>query len=145
MAFSLHTVLKLINDWNLEYVHSLSANFIGLLKVKMLLFWRRYWDIYLVHTCVFFGASPISNLFCMVHYKFSFFFLVDEVTKIPKCYVIVYLLFYISKFSSCPSSLAKCKNGRNGNANHATYFSYFGSFDEKTNLPKWHEISTNDR
>ena len=74
-------------------------------------------------------------------YKFVFFVLVDEVTKIPKCYVIVYLLFYISKFSSCLSSLAKCKNGTHGNENHATYFWYFGSFDEKMNSPKWHEIN----
>ena len=69
-------------------------------------------------------------------YKFVFFVLDDEVTKIPKCYVIVYLLLYISKFSSCLSSLAKCKNGTHGNENHATYFWYFGSFDKKTNLPK---------
>ena len=30
---------------------------------------------------------------CPAHYKFSFFVLVDKVTKIQKCYVIVYLLF----------------------------------------------------
>ena len=71
------------------------------------------------------------------------FIFVDEVTKITNCYVIVYLLFYISKFSSCLSSLAKCKNRTHGNENHTTYFWYFGSFDEKTNLPKWHEININ--
>ena len=49
----------------------------------------------------------------------------------------------LRNFSSCLSSLAKCKNGTNGNENHATYFWYFGSFDEKTNLPKWHEININ--
>jgi hypothetical protein len=62
--------------------------------------------------------------------------LVDEVTKIPKCHVIVYLLFYISNIFSRLSSLAKCKNGTHGNKNHANYFWYFGIFEEKTNLPK---------
>ena len=60
--------------------------------------------------------------FIWVHDKLSFFFWVFEVTKIPKCYIIVYLLFYISKFSSCLSSLAKCKNRTHGNENHATLF-----------------------
>ena len=48
---------------------------------------------------VFHLRIKIDN--CLAHYKFSFFVLLNKVTKIPKCYVIVYLLFYISKFSSC--------------------------------------------
>ena len=49
--------------------------------------------------------SKFNLDFCPVHYKFLFFILVDEVAKIPKCYVIVYLLSYISKFLSRLSSL----------------------------------------
>jgi hypothetical protein len=68
-----------------------------------------------------------SNV-CPVHNKFSFF-----VTKIPKCFIIVYIFTFFTflNFSSCLSSLAKCKNRTHGNENHATYFWYFGSFDEK--------------
>ena len=55
-----------------------------------------------------------------------FFVLVDEVTKIPNSYIIVYLLSYISNF--CQP--CKMQNREHGNENHTTYFWYFG-----TNLP----------
>ena len=45
-------------------------------------------------------------------------------TKLPKFQnaTYIYSLFYNSKFSSCLSSLAKCKNRTHRNENHATLF-----------------------
>ena len=85
--------------------------------------------------------TRIKMLLCPVHYKFSFFVLVDEVTKITKCCLTVFLLFIFLNFRLACLALQNAKTEHIEMKIMQPILGILVALTKKTNLPKLHEIN----